>query len=156
MHTALGVLSLALAAGLTWQAVRMIEAAGREPTNLARVTGLVDQACAIRLPRPTDATDDAARPASWCGAKRATDPNIGTAIEADLEAAMGRNDPVCLVETECLTCGAIREWEYWGGKGRHCPECGSTEGVAGEEEPHAFGEDDFNTSDQPLSPPATA
>ena len=41
MHTALGVLSLALAAGLTWQAVRMIEAAGREPTNLARVTGLV-------------------------------------------------------------------------------------------------------------------
>ncbi len=42
MHTALGMLSIALAAGLTWQAVRMIEAAGgREPTNLARVTGLV-------------------------------------------------------------------------------------------------------------------
>jgi len=41
MHIALGVLSIALAAGLTWQAVRMIEAAGREPTNLARVTGLV-------------------------------------------------------------------------------------------------------------------
>ena len=41
MHLALGVLSLALAAGLTWQAVRMIEAAGREPTNLARVIGLV-------------------------------------------------------------------------------------------------------------------
>ena len=69
---------------------------------------------------------------------------------------MGRNDPVCWVETECLTCGAIREWEYWGGKGRHCPECGSTEGVAVEEEPHAFGEDDFDTSDQPPSPPATA
>ena len=31
---------------------------------------------------------------------------------------MGRNDPVCLVETECLTCGEIREWEYWGGQGR--------------------------------------
>jgi len=41
MHIALGVLSIALATGLTWQAVRMIDAAGREPTNLARVTGLV-------------------------------------------------------------------------------------------------------------------
>ena len=41
MHIALGVLSLALAAGLTWQVVRMIEAAGREPANLARITGLV-------------------------------------------------------------------------------------------------------------------
>ena len=43
---------------------------------------------------------------------------------------MGWNDRVCWVETECLKCGTICEWEYWDGKGRCCPECGSTEGVA--------------------------
>jgi len=49
MHTALGMLSIALAAGLTWQAVRMIEAAGREPANLPRITGLVVVAVVLLL-----------------------------------------------------------------------------------------------------------
>ena len=49
MHIALGVLSIALAAGLTWQVVRMIEAAGREPANLPRITGLVVVAVVLLL-----------------------------------------------------------------------------------------------------------
>lgn len=79
---------------------------------------------------------------------------MGVAIEAIGEATMGWNDHVCWAVTECLECGAIREWEYCDGKSCRCPECGSTEGVAVEEEPHVFGEDVFDTSGQP--PPATA
>jgi hypothetical protein len=69
---------------------------------------------------------------------------------------MDRNGHVCWGETECLKCGAILDWEYRDGKGRRCPKCGSTEGVAVEEEPHVFGEDVFDTSDHPPPPPATA
>ena len=41
MRIAVGVLSLAIAAGLTWQAARLIEAACLGPTTWPRVTGLV-------------------------------------------------------------------------------------------------------------------
>lgn len=60
---------------------------------------------------------------------------------------MGWNDHVDFVETECLECGAIDDWEYWSetGKARYvgaigemvgqdatrsgkCPHCGSTRG----------------------------
>jgi Zn finger protein HypA/HybF involved in hydrogenase expression len=64
---------------------------------------------------------------------------------------MGWNDHVSFIETECLQCGLVSEWEYWDevGKQRYvgaigemvgqdaskppsCPDCGSTEGQIAE------------------------
>ena len=60
---------------------------------------------------------------------------------------MGWNDHVEFLETECLDCGAVSNWEYWDDVGRSryvgeigkmlnvdatrhakCPDCGSTNG----------------------------
>ena len=49
MRIALGVLTLAIAAGLTWQASIFIEAAGLEPTTWPRATGLVVVAVLLLL-----------------------------------------------------------------------------------------------------------
>ena len=66
---------------------------------------------------------------------------------------MGWNDHVDFIETECLTCGEVSEWEYWDAVGRQryvgaigeflgvdaeksgkCPHCGSTDGQVIERE----------------------
>ncbi len=66
---------------------------------------------------------------------------------------MGWNDHVQVIETECLDCGQIDDWEYWDEVGREryigsvgalvgqdatkshkCPHCGSTNGKVIDEE----------------------
>ena len=49
MRIALGVLTLTIAAGLTWQAILLIEDARLEPTTWPRATGLVVVAVLLLL-----------------------------------------------------------------------------------------------------------
>ena len=70
---------------------------------------------------------------------------------------MGWNDHVEYLETECLDCGQVDDWEYWdevgkqryvGGvgallgqdatKSNKCPHCGSTKGRIVEEDENYY------------------
>jgi hypothetical protein len=66
---------------------------------------------------------------------------------------MGWNDHVSFIETQCLKCDVVSEWEYWDEIGQRryvgaigamvgrdatksgkCPHCGSTEGEVVEDD----------------------